>query len=256
MGLYVETRIRTEMDTLWERTQDPAHHQRWDLRFSEIDYLPRPPGKPTEPGEPQRFRYAVRVLPFLTVSGTGVSAGESGGADGRRVSVLRFASPHPLSLLAEGSGYWRYVPTPDGIRFLTGYDYRPRWGRLGAVADRWVFRPLMGWATAWSFDRLRLWCEHGVSPARSLAYAVAELAVRLLAVVGALGPAVLSGMPAVIVLAFAALAALLLLVPPLPHTPAARRCLRTPPGRPAATAPTASTPTPPAPALLATLERP
>lgn len=242
MGLYVETRIRTEMDTLWQRTQDPAHHQRWDLRFSEIDYLPRPPG------EPQRFRYAVRILPFLTVSGTGVSAGESGGADGRRVSVLRFASAHPLSLLAEGSGYWRYVPTPDGIRFLTGYDYRPRWGRFGAVADRWMFRPLMGWATAWSFDRLRLWCEHGVSPARSLAHAVAEATVRLLAVVGALTLTALLGLPALVTLPPAAL---LFLVPPLPRTPAARRCLRTPPERPAT-----STRTPAAPALLATLERP
>ncbi|MGW6304980.1 hypothetical protein ACWFRQ_38035 [Streptomyces niveus] len=242
MGLYVETSIRTEMDTLWQLTQDPAQHQRWDLRFSEIDYLPRPPG------EPQRFRYAVRILPFLTVSGTGISAGESGGADGRRVSVLRFASAHPLSLLAEGSGYWRYVPTPDGIRFLTGYDYRPRWGRFGAVADRWVFRPLMGWATAWSFDRLRLWCEHGVSPARSLAHGVAEVAVRLLAVAGVLALTALLELPAVAALLPTAL---LFLVPPLPRTPAARRCLRTPPGRQGT-----SVRTQVAPALLATLERP
>ncbi|MFE5845421.1 hypothetical protein ACFQ7N_27770 [Streptomyces niveus] len=242
MGLYVETSIRTEMDTLWQRTQDPAQHQRWDLRFSEIDYLPRPPG------ESQRFRYAVRILPFLTVSGTGISAGESGGADGRRVSVLRFASAHPLSLLAEGSGYWRYVPTPDGIRFLTGYDYRPRWGRFGAVTDRWVFRPLMGWATAWSFDRLRLWCEHGVSPARSLAHGMAEVAVRLLAAAGALALTALLELPAVAALPPTAL---LFLVPPLPRTPAARRCLRTPPGRQAASVRTQVAPT-----LLATLERP
>ncbi|MFE9298779.1 hypothetical protein [Streptomyces niveus] len=242
MGLYVETSIRTEMDTLWQLTQDPAQHQRWDLRFSEIDYLPRPPG------EPQRFRYAVRILPFLTVSGTGISAGERGGADGRRVSVLRFASAHPLSLLAEGSGYWRYVPTPDGIRFLTGYDYRPRWGRFGAVADRRVFRPLMGWATAWSFDRLRLWCEHGVSPARSLAHGVAEVAVRLLAVAGVLALTALFGLPAVAALPPAVL---LFLVPPLPRTPAARRCLRTPPGRQVTSVRTRV-----APALLATLERP
>ncbi|MFE3247111.1 hypothetical protein [Streptomyces sp. NPDC059209] len=256
MGLYVETRVRTDMDTLWERTQDPAQHQRWDLRFSEIDHLPRPAG------EPQRFRYAVRVLPFLTVSGTGVSAGESAGADGRRVSVLRFASPHPLSLLEEGSGYWRYVPTPDGVRFLTGYDYRPRWGRFGAVADRWVCRPLMGWATAWSFDRLRLWCEHGVSPARSLVHAVGESAARLIAVAGAFAALTASGvggadgaaswaLPAAVSLT---LAGLLLLLPPLPRTPAARRCLRTPPGRPSGSAPDAPTAT--APALLATLERP
>ncbi|MEV8413156.1 hypothetical protein AB0P45_06010 [Streptomyces niveus] len=242
MGLYVETSIRTEMDTLWQRTQDPAQHQRWDLRFSEIDYLPRPPG------EPQRFRYAVRIPPFLTVSGTGISAGESGGADGRRVSVLKFASAHPLSLLAEGIGYWRYVPTPDGIRFLTGYDYRPRWGRFGAVADRRVFRPLMGWATAWSFDRLRLWCEHGVSPARSLAHAVAEVAVRLLAVAGVLALTALLVLPAVAALPPAVL---LFLVPPLPRTPAARRCLRKPPGRQATSVRTQT-----APALLATLERP
>ncbi|MEW1795240.1 MULTISPECIES: hypothetical protein [Streptomyces] len=242
MGLYVETSIRTEMDTLWQRTQDPAQHQRWDLRFSEIDYLPRPPG------EPQRFRYAVRILPFLTVSGTGISAGDSGGADGRRVSVLRFASAHPLSLLAEGSGYWRYVPTPDGIRFLTGYDYRPRWGRFGAVADRRVFRPLMGWATAWSFDRLRLWCEHGVSPARSLAHGVAEVAVRLLATACVLALTALLALPAVAALPPAVL---LFLVPPLPRTPAARRCLRKPPERQATSVRTQA-----APALLATLERP
>lgn len=257
MGLYVETRIRTDMDTLWERTQDPAHHQRWDLRFSRIDQLPR------TPGEPQRFRYTVRIPPFLTLSGTGVSAGESDGADGRRVSVLRFASPHPLSLLAEGSGYWRYMPTPDGIRFLTGYDYRPRWGRFGALADRWVFRPLTGWATAWSFDRLRLWCEYGVSPARSLVHGVTEPALRLLAVAGAFALTGLRGLPAVAALA---VALSLLLLPPLPRTPAARRCLRTPPTRPAASTPaSASTtapttapaaPAPKAPDLLATLERP
>jgi uncharacterized membrane protein YphA (DoxX/SURF4 family) len=39
----------------------------------------------------------------------------------------------------------------------------------------------MGWATAWSFDRLRLWIERGIDPATSLrhsvAYAVARFAV-------------------------------------------------------------------------------
>ena len=27
----------------------------------------------------------------------------------------------------------------------------------------------MGWATAWSFDRLRLWLEEGIDPATSAA---------------------------------------------------------------------------------------
>jgi hypothetical protein len=227
MRLYIETRVRADMETLWDRTQEPSRHQRWDLRFTEIAYLPRPDG------EPQRFRYATRVLPFLTVAGTGVSAGERR-RDGDRVSALRFASPHPLSLLEEGSGYWRYVPTADGVRFLTGYDYRPRWGRFGRAADRLFFRPLMGWATAWSFDRLRLWCEKGIRPERLLAHALAESAVRLLAVV----LAVVHTPPAAAVVAAAAA----LFLPPSPVTPAARRCLRTPPARTSE------------PALLGTLE--
>ncbi|WP_369262251.1 MULTISPECIES: hypothetical protein [unclassified Streptomyces] len=233
MGLYVEAHIRVDLGELWARTQDPAQHRRWDLRFTEIDYLPR------AEGEPQRFRYATRVLPFLTVAGTGVSAGEKERPDGTRTSALRFASPHPLSLLAEGSGYWRYVPGGDGVRFLTGYDYRPRWGRPGAVADRLLFRPFMGWATAWSFDRLRLWLERGITPERALRNWLAETTVRALVLLaacsglvcgalvdaaGPLAPLALFATPVLAVLA--ALSALF--VPPLRGTPAARRCLRTP----------------------------
>ena len=158
---------------VWDRSQQPDEHKRWDLRFGDITYLP------CAPGEPQRFRYATRVLPMVTVDGTGVSAGERERPDGSRVSALRFSSAHPLSLIADGSGYWRYVPDGDGLRFLTGYDYRPRWGRFGRAADRFLFRPLMGWATAWSFDRLRLWCERGISPERSLLHALAELSARV-----------------------------------------------------------------------------
>ncbi|MFE1885092.1 hypothetical protein [Streptomyces diastatochromogenes] len=233
MGLYIETHIRTDLDDLWAHTQDPAQHQRWDLRFTEIDHLPR------AEGEPQRFRYAARVLPFLKVSGTGVTAGEKERPDGTRTSALRFLSPHPLSLLAEGSGYWRYVPDAQGVRFLTGYDYRPRWGAFGALADRLLFRPLTGWATAWSFDRLRLWLERGITPERALANWLAELAVRALVLTACLtGLGRESGIrffgPFAATVAF--LCPLLLMVAlslallkaPLACTPAARRCLRTP----------------------------
>lgn len=211
--IYVETLVRAPLDQLWERTQDPGQHQRWDVRFGTISHLPQ------AEGEPQAFRYATRLLPGLTVAGTGVSVGERWRDDGSCTSALTFASPHPLSLLAQGSGYWRYVPGEDGVRFLTGYDYRPRWGRPGAVADRWLLRPLMGWATAWSFDRLRLWLERGLTPERSRNQAVLEVVVRLALVVAAwiaspwAAPAACVGV---------------LLVPPLPGTPAARRCLRRP----------------------------
>ncbi|MFE1766167.1 hypothetical protein ACFW81_18390 [Streptomyces angustmyceticus] len=247
MGLYVEARIRAGIGEVWDRSQVPQQHQRWDLRFGEIDYLP------CAPGEPQRFRYATRVLPGLTVDGTGISAGERNRPDGTRTSALRFASAHPLSLIAEGRGYWRYVPDGEALRFLTGYDYRPRWGRFGRVVDRFVFRPLMGWATAWSFDRLRLWCERGITPERSLRQALAELLVRVAAVVAtaALAPVAPVATLSVLAATLPAVAAAALLLPPLPTTPAARRCLRHPPERAAArgrsTAPTA---------LLATLEQP
>ena len=55
------------------------------------------------------------------------------------MSSLKFSSEDPRSIICEGSGYWKYVPTPDGIRFLTWYDYRTRFGRAGAVFDRVVF---------------------------------------------------------------------------------------------------------------------
>lgn len=224
MRLYIESRIRVGMDVLWERTQDPAQHQRWDLRFTHIRYQPR------ARDEPQRFTYGVRVLPGLHVSGTGIAAGERQGLDGSRTSALRFASPHPLSLIAAGSGFWRYVPRPAGIRFLTGYDYAPRWGRFGRVVDRIAFRPLMGWGTAWSFDRLRLWCERGIPPERALRRGLAELATRLLAVAGAIGFVATGGGIPALPLAVAVLIAAIAL-PPLPGTPSARRCLRRPPER-------------------------
>ncbi|MEI5526332.1 hypothetical protein WB401_42350 [Streptomyces brasiliscabiei] len=233
MGLYVEARIRADLDDLWARTQEPSLHRRWDLRFTEIDHLAR------VEGEPRRFRYATRVLPGLTIAGTGISAGEKERPDGTRTSALRFASPHPLSLLAEGSGYWRYVPDGEGIRFLTGYDYRPRWGRPGALADRLLFRPLMGWATAWSFDRLRLWLERDITPEEALRRWIAEAAVRALTVVAAcagpaygalVDPAGVLAPPALFATPVAAVAAALI-VPPLPGTPSARRCLRSPPPR-------------------------
>jgi hypothetical protein len=149
------------MDDLWSATQDPGQHQRWDVRFGSIEYLPR------RDGEPQRFTYATRIAPGFTVAGTGESLGDRDRPDGSRWSGLKFWADDRRSLIAAGAGYWRYVVTDDGLRFLTRYDYRTRWGRAGEVVDRLVFRPLFGWATAWSFDRLRLWLEEGTPPERS-----------------------------------------------------------------------------------------
>ena len=161
--IYVETLIRAPLDEVWEKTQRPDLHERWDLRFTRIEYLPR-----AREDEPQRFLYATRIGFGVAIEGRGETVGERERPDGSRASALRFWSDDPKSLILRGSGYWRYVPVADGTRFLTRYDYETRFGRAGRVVDRLVFRPLLGWATAWSFDRLRLWVERGIEPERSL----------------------------------------------------------------------------------------
>lgn len=170
--IYVEIAIRTTLDALWDATQAPAAHARWDLRFSDIEYLP-----PRSEGEPQRFLYATRIGFGLRVSGTGetVPGRES---PSERTSALRFASNDPKSLILEGAGYWRYIERETDVRFLTQYDYRTRWGIAGRLVDR-IFRPVLGWATAWSFDRLRLWLERGIDPAVSLQRAIGHGVARL-----------------------------------------------------------------------------
>ncbi len=162
MSIFVESRIKGPMDELWRLTQDPEQHERWDLRFSSITY-----DSPPAAGEPQRFRYATRLGFGLQIEGWGETAGQRGG-DGRHASALRFGSEDPRSLIREGSGYWKYEQLEGGqLRFVTGYDYQVRWGAAGRLFDRLVFRPLIGWATAWSFDRLRLWIEEGLDPRRA-----------------------------------------------------------------------------------------
>src|SRR5262249_12296771 len=143
MNIYVEILVRAPMDALSAHTQTPALHEQWDLRFSKIDCEPR-----FDDGSPQRFRYATRIGFGLEVSGEGETMGRRELPDGSSTSVLKFASDAPLSIIREGSGYWKYVPTRDGVRFLTWYDYRTRFGPAGAIFDRIVFRPLIGWATA------------------------------------------------------------------------------------------------------------
>lgn len=212
-GIYVEIRIHAPLGEVWRLTQDPALHQRWDLRFTRISHLPGS-------GPETRFRYATRVLPGLTIAGTGVAAGERIRPDGTRTSALRFGSTDRLSLIRDGSGYWRYIPAADGIRFLTGYDYTPAWGRAGRLADA-LFRPVMAWATAWSFDRLRLWLERGIAPGQALRNAVLDMMWRVVSAV----IAVIAAGSARAVTAVAVVLAVVLL-PPSPRTPAARRCLR------------------------------
>jgi hypothetical protein len=74
--------------------------------------------------------------------------------------------------------------------------------------DAAVFRPLLGWATAWSFDRLRLHLERGIAPAHSArmsaVHAVSRLALTLLWMYQGLVPKILERHPAELALLEAA----------------------------------------------------
>lgn len=155
--IYVEIGIRASLERVWTLSQDPALHPRWDLRFSRIV----PTG--SDDHGLVRFRYEFR-LPFHSIHGVGTSLGHRYRSDGQATSVLKFNTSDPLSPIGPGSGYWRYIPAEAGLRFITGYNYRPGMGVVGRALDATVFRPALGWATAISFDRLRLWAESDLDP--------------------------------------------------------------------------------------------
>lgn len=171
--IYVEIRIRSSMDELWRHTQTPDLHAPWDLRFTDIEYLPR-----ANENEPQRFLYRTRIGFGMEIRGEGETLGSRDGPLAR-TSALKFWSEDSKSLIRTGSGYWKYIPTSDGIRFLTQYDYDTRFGKAGQLFDSAIFRPLIGWATAWSFDRLRLWLEEGLNPAVSMTLSLVHATSRV-----------------------------------------------------------------------------
>lgn len=142
---------------MWRLTQDPASHARWDARFSDI--VPQR----TRADGAQDFRYELDLV-VHTIRGTGVSLATKESSTGERTSALLFDTDDALSPLGTGRGYWRYVPTADGVRFRTGYDYTPGWGWLGRLVDPVITRRFIWWLTARSFDRLRLWAEEGIVP--------------------------------------------------------------------------------------------
>ena len=233
--IYVEIGIRASMERLWTLSQDPDLHPRWDLRFSRI--VPRD----GDDGGPVSFRYEFR-LPFHTISGTGTSLGHRRRADGQATSVLKFTTRDALSPIGPGSGYWRYIPTAEGVRFITGYNYQPGMGTLGKLLDGRVIRPALGWATAISFDRLRLWAERDLDPgdsrnrwiidaaARSGGFLASALLLRRALTGPFAGAAATVGVAAAMASCF---------LPAHRTVPRARRCLRLAPDERAGRAPSA-----------------
>ncbi|AIK31315.1 MULTISPECIES: DoxX-like family protein [Bacillus cereus group] len=156
--IYVSAEMNTTMEKLWEYTQEPHIHTEWDARFTEISYVEK------QEGEPQKFLYKTKIGFGLEIAGEGESIGKIRKETGERISSLKFWTDNTLSLIQIGRGYWKYTPCKEHIHFETQYDYDTRYGRIGNVIDFYMFRPLLGWATAWSFDALKLWLEKGLHP--------------------------------------------------------------------------------------------
>ncbi|MBT2533024.1 SRPBCC family protein [Arthrobacter sp. ISL-48] len=233
--IYVEIAIHVPMERLWTLSQDPDLHPRWDLRFSRIIPTSRDAEGLT------RFRYEF-LLPFRTITGTGISLGHRFRGDGQATSVLKFFTSDALSPIGPGSGYWRYIPTDQAIRFVTGYNYEPGMGRLGKVLDGRVVRPLLGWATAISFDRLRLWAESDVDPKESRNRWIIDATARsagLLAATLVIRQGFDGGRPGTAVVLGVAAATASLMIPRHWTVPRAGRCLRRAPDRLSARAPSA-----------------
>ncbi|WP_416148369.1 DoxX-like family protein [Salipaludibacillus sp. HK11] len=161
--IYVKTNIQTDIESLWKFSQNPQLHQRWDLRFSAIDYLQK-----EKPTDDQHFLYRTNIGLGLSIHGTGISRGEMSKENGERTSSLQFFSDHPLSFIKQGSGYWKYKPNGDSVEFLTQYNYEVKGGKAGGWIDKRLFKPLIGWATSWSFDALKLWLEKGIQPEETI----------------------------------------------------------------------------------------
>lgn len=156
--VYVEIEIHTQMDKLWRVTQTPKLHEQWDLRFTSITYLPK------KENEPQHFSYKRKIGFGKEIEGWGITAGSHEGKNGERASSLHFGTDDVFSPIKQGKGYWRYIPNKKSITFLTQYDYDVNFGKIGKIVDILLFRPLIGWGTALSFDVLKRWLEKEEAP--------------------------------------------------------------------------------------------
>ena len=143
--VHVAVRLRTTLDALWTVTQDHHRHPSWDHRFSRIVML----DDEIRTGTQMRYE---RTLVGITIRGLGRYKLHRP----LRQSTFEFWSDDPRSLIRRGVGLWRYVDHGDGtVELRTSYTYDVRWGHLGRIIDRVLFRPLIQRETERSFARLR-----------------------------------------------------------------------------------------------------
>jgi hypothetical protein len=143
--LHIAIALHATVQEVWDITQDHRIHPTWDYRFSEIEMHGA--------GSIQTgttMTYTRRILGLL-ICGWGRYKLHKP----QLQSTFEFGSASPLSLIEDGAGLWRYRELPGGwMEFATSFTYRVRWGTLGFVIDRLLFRPAFQWLTEQSFRRL------------------------------------------------------------------------------------------------------
>jgi hypothetical protein len=147
--IVVEALIPAPVELVWERTQVPAQHVSWDIRFTDIAYRSEV--------DARGFRaldYRTDVAFGIAVSGIGRYLHSTPFEH----STFEFDSDDWKSIIRNGRGVWLYERRPEGTFFKTVYDYDRRYGILGRVVDALLFRRLLQLATEWGFETLRLWC--------------------------------------------------------------------------------------------------
>lgn len=147
--IVVEAIIPCEVETLWERSQNPDLHILWDIRFSHIEYLEELDEKGF-----QLMDYRTKIGFGMEIKGIGRYLQNTP----LKHSTFEFESDDWKSLIKLGRGIWQYKPCAEGTYFRTVYDYETNYGVFGKIIDRVLFRPIMQLATEWSFETLRRWC--------------------------------------------------------------------------------------------------
>lgn len=147
--IVVEAIIPCEPEIVWQRTQNPEQHTRWDIRFSHIAYLDEVDEK------------GFHLMDYRTKIGFGIEVKGKGRYlqnTPPKLSTFGFSSDDWKSLITDGRGIWEYKPCAEGTYFRTVYDYEIRYGFFGDLIDSLLFRPIMQLGTEYGFETLRRWC--------------------------------------------------------------------------------------------------
>lgn len=147
--IVVEAIIPTSVELVWERSQVPALHTAWDIRFNHIAYLDE-----VDDRGYHLMDYRTNIALGITIQGYGRYLSNSEHSH----SSFEFDSDDWKSIIRNGRGIWLYRSCPGGTLFKTVYDYDVRHRWIGRLLDAMIFRSLLQLATEWGFETLRQWC--------------------------------------------------------------------------------------------------